>query len=120
MYNEIKTNILFEKPIQTPSLDEVRHTAVKRMFNMKLLKGLKPEKLLGDVRVPLYSSKCLFNIDPSSAVKLSVSFGMFISVLQSLGTKRHADIIMAAINAEVSLNVFIFKIFQNKLNKYFF
>lgn len=103
-------NPVFERPLLTPTFDETRHLATKKMHIMKATSGLSPRNLLGDVRVPLHAVRVLYNFDASSATKLSVSVGMFISVLQSLGTSRHAELIMSAIKGEVSsILVFYFR-----------
>lgn len=85
------------------TLDEERNLAAKRMYLIHNMKLFTTEKAIEDVRKPGVMLKNLMNLDPSTTIKVTITYGMFINVLRSLGTERHYKYLERALDGDVSL-----------------
>lgn len=77
------------------------------MYLLHDLKMLTTEKALEDIRKPGVVLKNLIHLDPSSCVKMSITYGMFVNVIRSLGTERHAQFLEDGLEANVSKNIYL-------------
>lgn len=100
MWNFVQNHPAFARGHETLPLDEQRHLASKRvhiLFN---------ERIYGIARFmerPDLSGKfssAMISYDPSVSVKLSLGFGMFPNVVQTLGTERVFNIALENQNCE--------------------
>lgn len=83
------------------SLDDERYFAMKRIQAMEGIEVLKPENMFASAEKLSKGVHILQTWDPSLLIKLSIGVPMAISVLQSLGTKRHEDLIPQILTGEV-------------------
>lgn len=84
------------------SLDEERYVAMKRMQAVRDTEVMKPENLFMSPEKFSKSGYLLQTLEPSHLVKISISVPMVISVLQSLGTSRHQELIAQVMDKEVN------------------
>lgn len=102
-YNELKKHpSLLERRFKTPILDEIRHITTRHVNIFKSMEILRRDQWLSNLKRPRAYTNILYWLDPSAAVKWSVSFGMFPSTVQSLGTTKHLDISEAGYEGKVS------------------
>jgi acyl-CoA oxidase len=100
LWTFMENSPIFARTFETPSLDEQRRLASKRVFTLAKEKIIdiamyfeKPE--LG----PKYST-AIGSYDPSIQVKYGIGFGMFPSVVLNLGTERVQDLVYQNQNME--------------------
>lgn len=89
------------------TLDEIKNLSAKRMYILHNMKILTTESALEDIRRPGNVLKNLFFCDPATTVKVSITYGMFVNVIRSLGTERHAHYFEDALKGDVSLFLYI-------------
>ncbi|XP_068085337.1 peroxisomal acyl-coenzyme A oxidase 3 isoform X2 [Anabrus simplex] len=89
IWRTLEADPLFHHPQLSLSLDEERELATKRMYRLRELNFLPFEDMLIDVRKPFALTSALFQYNPSTAIKLSLTFGMFQNTIRALGTERH-------------------------------
>lgn len=74
------------------------------MFALRKIEDLSMDALLQNLRRIPCSSALLINFDAAAYIKMSLTFGMCVNVLQSMGTDKHFDLIEQALNGEVCIN----------------
>lgn len=89
----LEENPEFQHPSSALSLDEQRNLAIKRMYCFKKLHNLSVEEMFENFRKPYATLSAAFQYDASLAVKTSLTFGMFINTIRSMGTARHYQFI---------------------------
>ncbi|XP_058820231.1 peroxisomal acyl-coenzyme A oxidase 3 isoform X2 [Topomyia yanbarensis] len=89
----IQNHPLFARPNHTPSMDESRHLATKRMYVIQNAKIFGIENLLERPDFMGFFNHLLMAYEPSFAIKFSLGFGMFSSVIQALDVGRLAHLI---------------------------
>nr|CAD7256880.1 unnamed protein product [Timema shepardi] len=102
IWKTLESDPIFQHQVSTPSLDETRHIAVKRMIQLKKYNFLKIENVMENVRKPLAFLGALFQYDPSAAGKLSLTYGLFESSIQGMGTARHYPFVEASTEGKVT------------------
>nr|CAD7602534.1 unnamed protein product [Timema genevievae] len=116
IWKTLENDPIFQHQVSTPSLDEMRHIAVKRMIQLKKYNFLKIEDVMENIRKPLAFLGALFQYDPSAAGKLSLTYGLFESSIQGMGTARHYPFVEASTEGKVSctnflhISIYIFQI----------
>lgn len=80
----------------------MRKLSIKRMFFLRNCELLNPGEVFGNKNYPIALSHILFNVDPSTSIKLSIAYGMFPGVIQGMGTKRHFKFLEQLLAGEVS------------------
>nr|CAD7409129.1 unnamed protein product [Timema poppensis] len=101
IWKTLENDPIFQHQVSTPSLDETRHIAVKRMIQLKKYNFLKIENVMENVRKPLAFLGALFQYDPSAAGKLSLTYGLFESSIQGMGTARHYPFVEASTEGKI-------------------
>ncbi|XP_022909362.2 peroxisomal acyl-coenzyme A oxidase 3-like [Onthophagus taurus] len=86
LYNELIQHTVFQSPITTPQLDELRRIGVHKMFTLNSIKEIS-----GNIMKNIAVSNILYNIDHATTVKLHINFGMFPNTILSLGTSKHIN-----------------------------
>ncbi|XP_075220371.1 peroxisomal acyl-coenzyme A oxidase 3-like isoform X2 [Lycorma delicatula] len=89
IWHRMECDPLFQHSVITPSLPEQRRIAVARMYRLKQWDLVSLESVLEDRRKVSAFSTAIFMYCPSTAIKFSLTFGMFQSTILSLGTKQH-------------------------------
>lgn len=84
-------------------LDEEKYVATRRLQSLSGLEVLKPENLFTNPEKISRGVHILQTWDPSIIIKLTAAFPLVISVLQSLGTEVHQDLIQQVLNGEVMI-----------------
>lgn len=108
MYDVIRRHpILYTKEYETPSLQEQKRLAALKVVILNSLEELSINTLLVNLRFPMVALYALFQVDPSAAIKNSVSYGMFPSTIQTLGTKRHAQYLNGIYDGDVDYLKFL-------------
>ncbi|XP_063238465.1 peroxisomal acyl-coenzyme A oxidase 3-like isoform X2 [Bacillus rossius redtenbacheri] len=84
---------LFQRSSATPRLDEERRRATQQMY--RVLQYDFPSRAEGlDERAKASAvGSCLSHYDPSLAVKIGLSFGLFKQAIVNLGTERHGHFV---------------------------
>lgn len=103
LHSELQANPIFQNELLTPSLEKQRHVALKRMLALRQIELLRPEQVLRNLRIPMYATSTNVILDASAYIKNSLTYGMCVNVIQTMGTGRHSDIAEKAINGEVCL-----------------
>ena len=98
---EIQNRPVFQSSFLTPSLDEIRHDSVKKMKALLEIDGVMERSL--DHRRSMAVQRILLTLDPGTALRINLSYGLFISTLLSLGTERHQHLIVEALQRKVCL-----------------
>lgn len=101
LHNELQSNPLFHNEILTPSFKKQRYTALKRMIALREIELLRPEQVLTNLRIPMYAASTCVILDADAYIKNTLTYGMCVNVIQTMGTGRHSDIAEKAINGEV-------------------
>ncbi|KAJ1530925.1 hypothetical protein ONE63_005764 [Megalurothrips usitatus] len=96
LWKALENDPLFHHPIETPSLDEQRHLATKRMYKLKAMKPVALEDILEDPRLPMVLFSSLFQYEPSTAIKFSLTFDFFTNAIRGMGTAKHYHFLEAA------------------------
>ncbi|XP_058456056.1 peroxisomal acyl-coenzyme A oxidase 3 isoform X2 [Malaya genurostris] len=89
----IQSHPLFARPNHTPSMDESRQLATKRMYVIQKENIFGIEQLLERPDFMAFFNHILMTYEPSFAIKFSLGFGMFSSVIQALDVGRLTHII---------------------------
>lgn len=100
LWNFMENSPEFARTLETPSLDEQRRLASKRVF---ILANEKILDISTYLEKPELGAKYLIAIgsyDPSIQVKYGIGFGMFSSVIMNLGTERVQDLVYKNQNME--------------------
>nr|CAD7440118.1 unnamed protein product [Timema bartmani] len=108
IWKTLEDDPIFQHQVSTPSLDETRHIAVKRMIQLKKYNFLKIENVMENIRKPLAFLGALFQYDPSAAGKLSLTYGLFESSIQGMGTARHYPFVEASTEGKHAQIFFIY------------
>ncbi|KAK3924903.1 Peroxisomal acyl-coenzyme A oxidase 3 [Frankliniella fusca] len=95
VWKALEDDALFHHPVHTPSVDEQRSLAVKRMYKLKSMNLLTMEDILNDPRLPMVLFALLFQYEPSTAIKLSLTFDFFTNAIRGMGTGKHFEYIEA-------------------------
>lgn len=98
----MKEEPLFNKDVKSLSMQELRKLSMQRMYWFRNCSLVHPGELAENMKNPLALQNVLFNIDPSTSIKLSIAYGMFPGVIQGMGTKRHFKFIQELLTGEVS------------------
>lgn len=102
VYNELQQHPIFlHESQQTSSLDEQRKLAAKQMIYLNKLESLTDANVFSNPQLPIINIKILMHLNPSTAVKRSISFAMFPSVIQSLGTDRHNSYLQGSFSGDI-------------------
>lgn len=83
-------------------MDEQRKLATKRMFAIKALNMLSIENFISNPLKPAALNIALFQYDPSAAMKILLSFGLFQNSIRSMGTERHFPFLEAADEGKIN------------------
>lgn len=103
LHEELKKHpILLPQTTKSLTLDEERRISAHRIYTLSTISMLSLPSQLDNLRKPVTSLRALFQLDPATTIKFSIANGMFPSVLQSLGTARHADEFDKAMRLEVT------------------
>ncbi|KAG6453258.1 hypothetical protein O3G_MSEX008062 [Manduca sexta] len=97
----MESHPLFQHSEVTPTLDEERHIAVKRMYTIFNEKFLPLERIAEDPRLFQAETEAMFMFDSSLAVKVSLTFRMFSNMLTGSGRSHHLPIVEAVENGEI-------------------
>ncbi|RZF34333.1 hypothetical protein LSTR_LSTR008872 [Laodelphax striatellus] len=89
IWNRLESDVIFQHPVETPSLSEQRRLAAAKMYRLKSLDFLSPEVMFEDIRKVRVFTTSIFQFCPSTAIKHSLTYGMFQNVILGLGTDRH-------------------------------
>ncbi|XP_013145938.1 PREDICTED: peroxisomal acyl-coenzyme A oxidase 3-like [Papilio polytes] len=89
IWNYMLENPLFRHQEATPSLDEQRHIATKRMYAIFSQNFTPLIKIGAEPRLFQSETEALFMFDSSLAVKISLTFRMFSNVIQGSGRSHH-------------------------------
>lgn len=95
VWKAMEDDPLFHHPVNTPSVDEQRRLAVERMYRLKEMNLVPMEDIISDPRLPMTLHACLFQYDPSTAIKFSLTFDFFTNAVRGMGTAKHYDYIEA-------------------------
>lgn len=107
---EILKNPKFMFGTEPKSLDEERYVSTKRMQAVVGdIEVMKPENFLISPEKLSKGAYLLQTLEPSHLIKTSISVPMVISVLQSLGTSRHQELIAQVMDREVMNPVISFR-----------
>lgn len=71
------------------------------MLALREIDLLRQEHILTNLRIPMYSTSTTTLLDASAYIRNSLTFGMCVNVLRTMGTERHNDIAEKAMNREV-------------------
>uniref|UniRef100_A0A1Y1K0L4 Acyl-coenzyme A oxidase n=1 Tax=Photinus pyralis TaxID=7054 RepID=A0A1Y1K0L4_PHOPY len=93
--------IFYSESYQTRPLDEQRKIAAKQTMILNNMESLSVANAFANSHFPIIKIKLLMHLNPSTAVKNSISFAMFPSVVQSLGTERHNDYLKASLGGDI-------------------
>ncbi|CAD7085769.1 unnamed protein product [Hermetia illucens] len=91
----------FQRSQKALTMDDLRHIATRQQMIIWNEKFYTMEDFFRNPRLAIAFSQALINYDGSFAVKYTLCFGMFPSVLRSLGTDRLFPYIEGNLNAEV-------------------
>ncbi|XP_055643319.1 peroxisomal acyl-coenzyme A oxidase 3 isoform X2 [Toxorhynchites rutilus septentrionalis] len=97
----LQNHPVFERPNRTLSMDECRHLATKRMYVIQKANLFGIEKLLERPDFMAFFNHVLMAYEPSFAVKFSLGFGMFPSVIQALDVGRLTHLIEQSQRGEI-------------------
>lgn len=100
-YTFMENHTLFHHSDVTPSLDEQRHIATKRMYAIYNENFLPFEKIAADPKCFQAESEALFMFDSSLAVKLSLTFRMPSNAITGSGRDYHYPLVEALSKAEI-------------------
>lgn len=103
MHNELEANPLFHKELQTESLEKQRYLALKKMYALNEIEALKPEQVLINLRIPMYAASTCVIVDPDAYIKKTLTFGMCVNVIQTMGSRRHDEFVEKATSGEVCI-----------------
>ncbi|KAF2888267.1 hypothetical protein ILUMI_17906 [Ignelater luminosus] len=102
LHEELKKHpILLPETSKSLTLDEERRISSHKIYVLRTISLLSLPAQLDNLRKPVASLTALFQLDPATTIKYSIASGMFPSVLQSLGTERHADDFDKAMRLEI-------------------
>lgn len=105
---KFKKEVLFQNSQQSLSLDETKSLAAKRMYILHSLRLMSTERAVENVRNSGAVLRALINWDPSTAIKSSISYSMFVNVIMSLGSERHADYVERGLKGDVGSIILFF------------
>lgn len=71
------------------------------MIALREIELLRPEQVLANLRIPMYAASTCVILDADAYIKNTLTYGMCVNVIQTMGTGRHSDIAEKAINGEV-------------------
>lgn len=91
LWKALEDDPLFHHPVHTPSVDEQRNLAVKRMYKLKAMNLLTMEDIINEPRLPMVLHSALFQYEPSTSIKLSLTFDFFNNAIRGMGTGKHFD-----------------------------
>ena len=94
VWNFMKGHPLFKKSHETLPLDEERRLAMQRTYVLFNENIYGPQEYFENPELSVKYNTAVKAFDPSLSVKLGLGFGMFPSVLRSIGTERVENIIM--------------------------
>ncbi|XP_062545312.1 peroxisomal acyl-coenzyme A oxidase 3 [Armigeres subalbatus] len=97
----LQSHPLFARPNRALSTDEMRHLATKQMYVIQDANLFGIEKLLERPDFMAFFNHILMAYDASFAVKFSLGFGMFSSVIQALDVGRLSHIIQQNQGGEI-------------------
>lgn len=89
----LQSHPLFARPNRTLTTDECRHLATKQMYVLQEANLFGIEKILERPDFVGFFNHVLMAYDPNFAIKHSLGFGMFSSVIQALDVGRLSHII---------------------------
>lgn len=101
MYEFLKSHPIFAHPQQELSMDEYRHLTIRRIFEYFRRDFWDLDKYLMRPDLSQAASETMMSYDPSLFVKFSLSYGMFPSVLRTLGTDRLEKYVEANLRGEI-------------------
>ncbi|EAT39346.1 AAEL008841-PA [Aedes aegypti] len=100
-WNFLQSHPLFARPSRPLSTDESRHLATKQMYALHDANLFGIDKLLERPDFVAFFNHVLMAYDPNFAVKHSLGFGMFSSVIQALDVGRLSHIIQQNQSGEI-------------------
>lgn len=103
LYEELLKYPEYHKNLLTPTFDEERHIASRQSFIHKANELLSLEHTIQNLRYPSASLRIMIQLAPSATVKHSMGSMIFSSVLRSMGTERHYDLISATEDGKVTI-----------------
>lgn len=98
----MRNELILQPSVGSLTVDEQKHLSAKRMYVLHNMRALSKEEAVANLRNSGVMLRNLFYLDPSTTIKLSISYGMFTNVIVSLGTERHLPIWEEAENGNVS------------------
>ncbi|KAL0272768.1 UNVERIFIED_CONTAM: hypothetical protein PYX00_005616 [Menopon gallinae] len=102
LFEYLEKTSLFQRTTSVLSLDDNRRITSMRMYALLQKDIIKLEETIKDPRLPITIYSSIFQYDSSLAVKFSLTFGLFVSTIRSLGTSRHYHYIEAAESGEIA------------------
>lgn len=93
MYEVLQNHPEFKKDLLSYTFDEERHKTTRQSFAYRDIELLSLSSILADFKRASAALRTMIQFVPSTVVKYSVGNSLFNSVLQSLGTERHSDIL---------------------------
>lgn len=101
MYEFLLANPLFAHPTESQTMDEYRHLTNKRIFEYFRKGFFDLDKYLMRPDMAQAASEVMTCYDPGMFVKFSLAYGMFPSVLRTLGTERLERYVEANYRGEI-------------------
>ncbi|XP_022188658.2 peroxisomal acyl-coenzyme A oxidase 3 isoform X2 [Nilaparvata lugens] len=104
IWNRLESEVIFQHPVETPSLSEQRRLAAVRMYRLKEWNLITPDVVFDDSRKVRVFTTSIFQYCPSTAIKVSLTYGMFQNVILALGSERHFHVFEDALkpNTEIA------------------
>lgn len=62
---------------------------------------LKREHTTKNLRIPMYAATTCVLLDADAYIKNGLTYGMSVRVIQSMGSRRHSDLVKKAAEGEV-------------------
>ncbi|XP_073943629.1 acyl-CoA oxidase 3 [Choristoneura fumiferana] len=93
VWSFMESHPLFKHQEATPTLDEQRQIATKRMYVIHNVDFVPLEEIADDPRLFQAFTEAIFMFDSSVAVKLSLTFRMFSNTIRGSGREHHFHLI---------------------------
>lgn len=78
--------------------------AFKKMLALREIDSLRSENMITNLRIPMYAVSTCVIVDADAYIKNSLTYGMSVNVIQTMGTRRHNSFVEQALNEEVSID----------------